>query len=220
MRVQDSEGLWSSSVTKLFLVHESSSGAALVNYQYWLDNDYQHAVIVPSSTNHGVFSIDISSLNEGFHSFAIRVQNSDGKWCSTVTRFFLKPATPTNATIVRYRYWFDDDVDHAVVVPLDGNSGILSVDVNRLTRGEHTLSWMVGDSKGTWSEMTKETFMAPGPLGDLDGNNVVDIEDVTALISFILNGASNAPSNCDMNQDGRLDIEDVTRMIVLVLGNN
>ena len=220
MRVQDSEGLWSSSVTRLLFVPEASSGAALVNYQYWLDNDYQHAVIVPSSTNHGVFSIDISSLNEGFHSFAIRVQNSDGKWSSTVTRFFLKPATPTDATIVRCRYWFDDDVDHAVVVPLDGNSGILSVDVNRLTRGEHTLSWMVGDSKGTWSKETKETFMAPGPLGDLDGNNVVDIEDVTALISFILNGASNAPSNCDMNQDGRLDIEDVTRMIVLVLGNN
>ncbi len=218
MRVQDSEGLWSSSVTRLFFVPEASGGGALVNYQYWLDNDYQHAVIVPSSTNHGVFSIDISSLNEGFHSFAIRVQNSDGKWSSSVTRFFLKPAAPSDATIVRCMYWFDGDIQHAVTVPLEGNNGVISVDVDPLPAGEHTLSWMVGDDKGSWGEVTTEVFIVPHPIGDVDGDDAVTINDVTALIDYLLGLTSDAPPETDVNQDGIININDVTDLIDILLG--
>lgn len=216
MRVQDSEGLWSSSVTRLLFVPEASSGT-LVNYQYWLDNDIQHAVIVPSSANHGVFSIDISSLSEGMHSLAIRVQNTDGKWSSSVTRFFLKPVAPCEATIVRCKYWFDDDVQHAVTALLDGNNGVIGLDVSQLTAGEHTLSWTVGDDKGAWSEITTEVFIAPGPPGDVNCDGGVDIRDVTELIDYLLGIISTTPVGSDVNYDGHIDITDLTDLIDILL---
>lgn len=218
MRVQDSEGLWSSSVTRLFFVPETSSEAGLVNYQYWLDNDIQHAVIVPSSASQGVFSIDISSLKAGLHSFAIRVQNSDGKWSSSVTRFFLKPAAPSEATIVRCMYWLDGDTQNAVTVPVDGSNGVISVDVNNLIRGEHTLSWIVGDDKGTWSDVTTEVFIALGPQGDANGDNVVSISDVTYLIDLLLTGNGDYILEADVNRDGNVNISDVTCLIDILLG--
>ncbi len=189
---------------------------SIVQRECWLDGN----IAASQSLAEGQVSIDISSLKPGIHTFAIRVQDSDGKWSSSVTRFFLKPAALSEATIVRCMYWIDGDIQNAVKAPLEGNNGVISVDVSNLRRGEHTLSWIVGDDKGSWSEATTETFYALGIPGDVDDDGVVSIKDVTDLIDCLLGSMAEPPVGADVNYDGIVTIADVTAAIDLLLNSN
>lgn len=51
--------------------------------------------------------------------------------------------------------------------------------------------------------------------GDVNGDGLVDISDVTNLIDIILNGGESVGG--DVNGDGRVDISDATRLIDLIL---
>ena len=56
--------------------------------------------------------------------------------------------------------------------------------------------------------------------GDVDGNNIIDVVDVNAIINIILklNSASNyIIANADVNGDERIDIEDVNAVINMIL---
>jgi hypothetical protein len=69
-----------------------------------------------------------------------------------------------------------------------------------------------------------EVFEEPqtGKIGDVNGDNVVDIEDVTTLISKVL-GNNPDPfieENANVDGVGGIDIEDVTALITKVLGSN
>ena len=59
-------------------------------------------------------------------------------------------------------------------------------------------------------------------MGDVNGDQVVDISDVTDLISHVL-GNSPAGFNvdaADVSSDNSIDIGDVTKLISMVLGTN
>lgn len=56
-------------------------------------------------------------------------------------------------------------------------------------------------------------------LGDIDGNGIVDVEDVNAAINLVLkiNNASDYPGTADLDGNGIVDVEDVNRIINIVL---
>lgn len=56
--------------------------------------------------------------------------------------------------------------------------------------------------------------------GDINGDNEVDVSDVTLLIGCIL-GAENdvEPTIADVDRDGAIDVSDVTMLISYILGN-
>jgi len=56
-------------------------------------------------------------------------------------------------------------------------------------------------------------------LGDVDGNNVVDIDDVTAAINYVLTGNSEGINLAagDINGDTNVDIDDITAIIHHIL---
>ncbi|MCR5130742.1 MAG: BspA family leucine-rich repeat surface protein, partial [Prevotella sp.] len=58
--------------------------------------------------------------------------------------------------------------------------------------------------------------------GDVNGDQTVDIDDVTALISYVLNGDSSSINMeaADCYPDGRIDIDDVTALISFVLNGS
>ena len=56
--------------------------------------------------------------------------------------------------------------------------------------------------------------------GDVNGDDDVDISDVTKLIDLILTGHSADNDSADVNQDGSIDISDVTLLIGYVLSGN
>ena len=55
--------------------------------------------------------------------------------------------------------------------------------------------------------------------GDLDGNGIIDVEDVNALINIILKlkSISDYPGNGDMDSNGIIDVEDVNAIINIIL---
>ena len=57
------------------------------------------------------------------------------------------------------------------------------------------------------------------PLGDVNGDKKVDVEDVNAAINIILELKSrdDYPGNADVNGDGKVDIEDVNAIINIIL---
>ncbi|MCQ2290456.1 MAG: phosphodiester glycosidase family protein [Muribaculaceae bacterium] len=55
-------------------------------------------------------------------------------------------------------------------------------------------------------------------VGDIDGNGVVNVSDVTALINQILGTASYPTDSCDVDGNGVVNVSDVTALINLILG--
>lgn len=68
-----------------------------------------------------------------------------------------------------------------------------------------------------------EGYVIPGgeePVvtpGDVDGNGVLDIEDLTLLIDYMLTDEDIQNDAADVNQDNKVDIADVTALIDLLL---
>ena len=57
-------------------------------------------------------------------------------------------------------------------------------------------------------------------LGDVDGDEVINVSDVTALVSKILGNATYSDTVCDINYDNVVDVSDVTALIAIMLGGN
>ena len=57
-----------------------------------------------------------------------------------------------------------------------------------------------------------------GLKGDVNGDGVVNVSDVTALINKILGTASYSDSVCDIDGNGTVNVSDVTALINLILG--
>ena len=55
--------------------------------------------------------------------------------------------------------------------------------------------------------------------GDVDGNDKVNIDDVTSLINYILNSIASGinTTNADVDGNGKVNIDDVTALIQLLL---
>ncbi|MDO4510898.1 MAG: leucine-rich repeat protein [Bacteroidales bacterium] len=54
--------------------------------------------------------------------------------------------------------------------------------------------------------------------GDVNGDGVVNVSDVTALINKILGTATYTDAVCDINADGQVNVSDVTALINMLLG--
>ncbi|MDY5360830.1 MAG: dockerin type I repeat-containing protein, partial [Sodaliphilus sp.] len=53
--------------------------------------------------------------------------------------------------------------------------------------------------------------------GDINGDGVVNVSDVTALINKILTLADYPDAVCDINGDGEVNVSDVTALINMIL---
>ena len=69
-----------------------------------------------------------------------------------------------------------------------------------------------------WTGSTWARIDVPMP-GDVDGDGVVNIADVTALIDILLSGGT-VPANADVDDDGVVNIADVTALIDMLLSGN
>ena len=64
------------------------------------------------------------------------------------------------------------------------------------------------------------TFAPPQDVtGDVNGDNIVDVEDVNAIINIILKvkSSNDYPGNADINDDDIIDVEDVNTVINIIL---
>ena len=129
--------------------------------RYWFDKDQTtHDVAYVSGTS----SIDVSALEEGFHTLHYQVTSDNGAASPTrtVTFFRLHPTDEQfkDYTVQRVRYWFDKDQTTHDVAYVSGTS---SIDVSALEEGFHTLHYQVINSKGEVSPSRTTSFFRMHP---------------------------------------------------------
>ena len=79
----------------------------------------------------------------------------------------------------------------------------------------------VNGTQSAWSNVETVTLAGSAVvIGDVDGDGVVRIADVTALIDFMLTGAEINQDNADINGDTNISIADVTALIDILLYAN
>ena len=82
---------------------------------------------------------------------------------------------------------------------LNGLGKYTLTDINKMVEKDNPLNWM---------------------KGDMNGDKIIDVEDVNAMINIILklNTPSDYPGNGDMDDNGIIDVEDVNAAINIILG--
>jgi len=124
IRFKDTSGAWSLPTTQFFVKLPSRNNGEnqIYLYEYWFDNDYAGKK-VQTVTSQNELSIETSistaNLSSGLHSFQIRFQEASGKWSSAITQSFIKPKVDSGNKITSYRYWFDNNFDKQVTIPVD-----------------------------------------------------------------------------------------------------
>lgn len=104
-------------------------------------------------------------------------------------------------------------------VTLDGNAAgevtTPEITLHNVTAGRHVATVQAEYLSGM-SEITTRNFTVD-LVGDVDGNGVINVSDVTALINKILGTASYADTICDVNADSTINVSDVTTLISYLL---
>lgn len=71
-----------------------------------------------------------------------------------------------------------------------------------------------------WKNFTNISAMSTSEMGDVNGDNRIDVADVSMIINYVL-GRSVSDFNAevaDINGDGKIDVSDVSLIILMVLG--
>ena len=68
-------------------------------------------------------------------------------------------------------------------------------------------------SEEIWSFFSQYTFN----IGDVNGDNSIDILDVVQLVTLALDGEYDASG--DLNEDGMINVQDIILLINVILNN-
>lgn len=160
VRVQDSEGLWSSQVAKYFIVpfvDNSVSGNEIVLHQYWIDGKIEAE---PSETQ--PTAIVIGDLKPGLHSLTVRVKDKAGLWSSQVAKYFIVPFVSNDVTgkkIKEHQYWIDGKIEARVTQEQQPTT--IDISNPKLKPGLHSFTVRVKDNTGMWSSQVAKYFIVP-----------------------------------------------------------
>ena len=71
-----------------------------------------------------------------------------------------------------------------------------------------------------WNVFTqiKDDLDVPLSPGDVNGDKIVNVSDVTALVNMILGVTTMNTESADVNGDGKVNVSDVTALINIILG--
>ena len=156
IQVVDKDNIPSSPITKFF-VKSIDTGAT--QSRYWFDDDVDN--IKTSPQIQGVFDIDVSQLEEGFHVIRYQLVGTNGDVSQTASRSFYKVFIPSMST---WRCWFDND--YTTVQTGTDMSKTLLLDVTQLRDGYHALHIQVdGGAQAASTPITKPFVKIPQTEG-------------------------------------------------------
>lgn len=193
VRGMDQNKNWSSSVHRTFFKQDipvTENPFKLSKIEYFLDSDpgvgsgnpvtYSTAEVWDAKT----FTIDLTSVSNGFHKLFIRCMDDSGKWSTTTHRTFYKqdiPVTVNPYTVSKLEYFFDEDLGYGTgtAVAVTASEVItdksFTIDLTSLSDGFHKLTLRAADNKGSWSVAASKTFFkyTYNPSSD---KNITEIE--------------------------------------------
>ena len=155
MRVQDSDGLWSSPETRFFVVpHATTEPSEIVKREYWIDNE----IAARTDLTDSPMVLSLLDLAPGVHFFTARIKDNAGLWSVPETRIFVVPHATVEATsIVEREYWIDNEI--AARTTLEESP--MQISLLDLAPGVHILTARVKDDAGLWSVPETRIFVVP-----------------------------------------------------------
>ena len=153
-------------------------------------NVYTATITFPADINYFGFTTELAENND------------DGGWA------YIEPFRFGAIADEGTDYWYTGEEDY-ISLTWDAYHAI------RIPGGDYKLTIDLNEMKLYIEEATAPV----GLRGDVNGNNIVDITDVTMLIGFLLNGDSTGINmeNADCNYSTNVDISDVTSLIGFLL---
>ena len=89
IRSKDDLDVWSSPVTRYFVISAQKAPAEITRCVYWFDDDAEHAYSVPLSGSTGMAEISVFNLmDKGKHTITWAVVDSEGRMSNTMTDTF------------------------------------------------------------------------------------------------------------------------------------
>ncbi len=171
MRVIDKNGIVSSVMVKNFmLVPGTGTGDnSLSTCEYWFDQQFSERKRVEVPTD-GIINIDedISALQNGLHSIAMRVIDKNGIVSSVMVKNFMKvEQMDGDNALTTYEYWIDNAFDEreSAAVP-DGGIVNLNIDISALKQGLHTFNYRTADKAGLVSAVVTKNFFVKKVEGE------------------------------------------------------
>ncbi len=101
-RAIDNEGCYGNIIRQMFYIAQSNDASAgeIVEYEYWIDDDVENKVTGNDPKRQYVFSIDISGLEIGTHTFNFRGKDALDNWGDTFTETFEIPELDPNRLVL------------------------------------------------------------------------------------------------------------------------
>ncbi|MCO5251092.1 MAG: hypothetical protein M9949_06680 [Candidatus Kapabacteria bacterium] len=171
-RFKNEDGAWSNSVCRLFYVNQLSGlvSPMLTDAEYYFNNDPG----IGNATAFGfdeefdiviIDSIDLSSLEQGFHSFCFRFKNANDVWTSTTCRnFLIDEFIVEEADVVAGEFWLGSDPGMGNAEPIrfvePGVQAIMfdQAMLDGLEAGVHTIYARTRNSQGVWGAIFSQEF--------------------------------------------------------------
>ncbi len=159
--------------------------------EYFIDtapgNGTGDPIVVDASANEVVQTeeIDLATLADGFHTFNLRAQNSNGTWGPVITHpFFQQTSAAANGdpNIARIEYFLDDDPGFGAataVTPIAAASSIdktFTPDISALDKGFHNFYLRTQNADGEWSPTNVRSFFIEPGLATVAAHEINELE--------------------------------------------
>lgn len=150
-------------LSALLLTAGTAVAQQLVQYEYWFDQAFSRRQTVALSGNMATIdaALDTRQLNDGMHTFHLRVKQSDGAYSPVTSSMFFKFKAREGDVL---EYWFDDDIDAQSTVNLSGDTIAQTVvldlaDNERFPVGLHRLNYRVAANGSNYSPVYGDNIM-------------------------------------------------------------
>ena len=225
-RVVKADCSWTNLYRSLFFIPERLvEASANAQYEYWIDGDYANHQTVSGSN--ATITLPTNDLAPGLHAFSYRVVKPDGSWTNLYRSLFFIPNQKVgqNPEIAAYEYWIDDNWENRQTALDAKNLSQLTTSIKGLSEGEHQFVIRVKNTAGTWSGLYYIPFEIVYKPGDANGDDVVDVADVVAIVNYILGDIAEnfkihaANVDGEVNEDGNpnISVSDVVGVVNIIL---
>jgi len=174
LRARDDDGRWSTTRQQVFYVYETESvtESNINKAEYFIDTDpgFGLATAIPVATPAKKvalnFTVNTSTLSQGFHMIVLRARDVLGRWSATRQQVFYVYETEsvTESNINKAEYFIDTDpgfgLATAIPVTAPAKKVALNFTVNTspLAQGFHMIVLRARDVLGRWSSTRQQVF--------------------------------------------------------------
>lgn len=128
----------------------------ITDCRYWLNNDFSNANDIEVSGETVNLNLNYSNIPIGYYQINFQFKQSNGLWSSPSSQWFFKGSSGSGA--MGYRYWFNNDFNHAVTVNSSLDSLNLSIISDSLKNGYYLANFQFKDNSGNWSSVVSNLF--------------------------------------------------------------